>query len=83
MAKNNPRTAAIRALTTESPISPAMIENANIIRAKISTGPICNAIIASGTDKVIKTISLKVSPVTDEYNAIFIALTGFPFFANG
>ncbi len=66
MAHSRPTTAAISPLSTESPTSPAITENAKTSSAQISTGPIFSATTASGADTVIRTISLKVSPVTEE-----------------
>ena len=42
-----------------------------------------NRMLASGAETVISTISLNVSPVTDENSAILVALTGLPCMASG
>ena len=60
-----------------------MTAKANTIKANTSTGPILKARIAKGAETVINTISLKVSPVTEENSASFVALSGFPWRASG
>ena len=70
-------------LVNELPISPARIEKAKIISAATSIGPIFSARMASGAETVIKTMSLKVSPVIEENSAILVAFSGLPCFASG
>ena len=75
---SSPSTAAMAPLIRDLPTRPEMTAKAKIIRANTSTGPIFKARMAKGAETVISTMSLKVSPVTEEKSASFVALSGLP-----
>ena len=83
METKSPSAAAIAPLIRDLPTRPEMTAKANTISANTSTGPILSARIANGAETVISTMSLKVSPVTEEKSAIFVALSGLPCRASG
>ena len=66
VAHNRPKIAAMMPFASDFPIRPAITAKAKMSRQTISIGPIIRATRASGGDTVISTMSLKVSPVTDE-----------------
>ena len=68
---------------TEFPVRELMHKRENPVNRVYSGGPKFKAILARNPAAKINITSLKVSPNTDEYKAIFIALTPLPFCASG
>ena len=66
MLSSTPRAAAINPLIIELPSSAVTKVKAKISTPSSSGGPILSAITASGAATRISTISLKVSPATEE-----------------
>ena len=81
--RNIPKAAAIIPFVSDLPASAAINVKEKIIIEVNSGGPKVNAMAANGAANRISMQSENVSPQTDEYSAVFIALSGLPFFVNG